>query len=86
MGLTVDEPNGPQSFAVPILLMRDGTAGQATVSWKMKSSNRYFTSNDVDAVSGSVVFPQGTYLYSWMPLSFPNDHFAAIYLRIFGCI
>ncbi len=57
INMFVDEP--VLNMNISLSLMRDGTAKQATVFWRVTPVSNTFTTADASPWSGSVYFPPG---------------------------
>ncbi|XP_031560197.1 uncharacterized protein LOC116296331, partial [Actinia tenebrosa] len=54
--ILVQEPEGPSSRNVILLVVRDVTAGRATAEWTISSSNPSFYASDIGASRGMITF------------------------------
>ena len=57
--VSVQEPGGPSSRFVQLLVKRTGTADRVVVHWNITSDSATFYTNDTGPQSGQVVFEEG---------------------------
>ncbi|XP_048584248.1 adhesion G-protein coupled receptor V1 isoform X2 [Nematostella vectensis] len=71
--LVVQEPEGSLPRAVILPVLRDGTAGEANVTWTLSSTNPLVTAGDTRPTSGVITFQQGQSLANLTIEVMPDD-------------